>query len=116
MCGISGIFDRSGKTPKDSSIKLMNSFMDKRGPDHEAVYTSEYIGLGHRRLSIIDLSQNAMQPMASEEYGTMILFNGEIYNHSDLRKRLENKNIIFKTSHSDTELLLLGLSEFGLRF
>ena len=89
MCGISGIFDRSGKTPKDSSIKLMNSFMDKRGPDHEAVYTSEYIGLGHRRLSIIDLSQNAMQPMASEEYGTMILFNGEIYNHMNLRNELK---------------------------
>ena len=125
MCGFLGLI--SNDEINIDRLEESNKFNICRGPDSKAIINNKTNQLSStlddlnysfifNRLSIIDLSQNAMQPMASEEYGTMILFNGEIYNHRDLRKRLENKNIIFKTSHSDTELLLLGLSEFGLSF
>ena len=68
------------------------------------------------RLSILDLSETASQPMISEEYRTSILFNGEIYNHKELRAYLEDLGIKFKSNHSDTEVALLGLSKFGVSF
>ncbi len=68
------------------------------------------------RLSILDLSETASQPMISEEYRTSILFNGEIYNHKELRTYLEDLGIKFKSNHSDTEVALLGLSKFGVSF
>ena len=125
MCGFLGLI--SNDEVNIDKLEESNKFNICRGPDSKAIINNKTNQLSStlnnlnysfifNRLSIIDLSQNAMQPMASEEYGTMILFNGEIYNHRDLRKKLENKNIMFRTSHSDTELLLLGLSEFGLSF
>lgn len=125
MCGFLGLI--SSDEINIDKLEESNKFNICRGPDSKATINNKTNQLSDtldnlnysfifNRLSIIDLSQNAMQPMASEEYGTMILFNGEIYNHRDLRKKLESKNIRFKTSHSDTELLLLGLSEFGLSF
>ncbi len=75
--------------------------------------TSLNFSLIFNRLSIIDLSKKASQPMYSKEFNTMILFNGEIYNHRDLRKDLENKGIKFFSNHSDTEVLLNGLSFYG---
>lgn len=68
------------------------------------------------RLSILDLSETASQPMISEEFETSILFNGEIYNHKELRTYLEDLGISFKSDHSDTEVALLGLSKFGTNF
>ena len=125
MCGFLGLI--SNDEINIDKLEESNKFNICRGPDSKAIINNKTNQLSStlnnlnysfifNRLSIIDLSQNAMQPMASEEYGTMILFNGEIYNHRDLRKKLENKNIMFRTSHSDTELLLLGISEFGLSF
>ena len=74
------------------------------------------LSLIFNRLSIIDLSDKASQPMISKDYQTLLLFNGEIYNNLDLRKSLENKGIKFDSHHSDTETLLLGLSSEGLDF
>ena len=68
------------------------------------------------RLSIIDLSDHATQPMFSRQFNTLIMFNGEIYNHRELRTELEKKKVDFNTSHSDTELLLNGLSVEGISF
>ena len=88
--------------------------INKRGSLHEFnEKTSLNFSLMFNRLSIIDLSEKASQPMYSKEFNTMILFNGEIYNHRDLRKDLENKGIKFFTNHSDTEVLLNGLSFYG---
>ena len=68
------------------------------------------------RLSILDLTDEADQPMFSNETNDMIMFNGEIYNHAELRKELESEGIKFKTSHSDTEVILKGLSTYGPKF
>ena len=68
------------------------------------------------RLSIIDLSENASQPMFSKQFNTLMMFNGEIYNHRELRSRLESLKIDFKSSHSDSETLLNGISYHGLDF
>ena len=74
------------------------------------------LSLIFNRLSIVDLSNKASQPMISKDFQTLILFNGEIYNNLDLRKNLENKGIKFNSHHSDTETLLLGLSYYGIEF
>ena len=68
------------------------------------------------RLSIVDLSPQAMQPMYSKRFNSWILFNGEIFNHRELRSFLEKKGVQFQTSHSDTEVLLNGISQFGDKF
>ena len=68
------------------------------------------------RLSVIDLSEDAMQPMYSESSNTMILFNGEIYNYKELRRELESKGSRFNTNNSDTEVLLIGITNYGLSF
>ena len=78
---------------------------EKRGPDHQAIYHDEFAGLGHRRLSIIDTSAIAHQPMWDETNRYCIIFNGEIFNFQELKKELEQKGISF-FSHSDTEVLL----------
>jgi asparagine synthase (glutamine-hydrolysing) len=79
--------------------------MDKRGPDYQEIYTDEFTGLGHRRLSIIDTSSVAHQPMWDESKRYCIVFNGEIFNFQELRAELEKQRISFR-SHSDTEVLL----------
>ena len=65
------------------------------------------------RLSIIDLSEEASQPMISDKYKTILFFNGEIFNHNELRKELEKDGEVFKTNHSDSEVVLIGLSKYG---
>ncbi len=95
----------------DSIKRSQGRFSDIEKFDSRSFYCFLF-----NRLSIIDLSEEAMQPMTSEEYKTIILFNGEIYNHRELRSLLENKGIKFKTSHSDTEVLLNGFSYYGPSF
>lgn len=76
----------------------------------------EKIGLGHRRLSIIDLSENATQPMTNEDGKVVLAFNGEIYNHAELRLRLEKEsNHKWKTDHSDTEVIIHAYEEWGIK-
>src|SRR5690242_3089780 len=103
MCGITGImtFNLVGKFNK-IHITAATSCISKRGPDFQDVYTDEWVGLGHRRLSIIDTSAIAHQPMWDESKRYAIVFNGEIFNYRELRKQLEEKGVSF-ISHSDTE-------------
>lgn len=113
MCGITGIYDTHGKNPvREGDLTRMRDTMRYRGPDSAGVYISPdgRIGLGHRRLAIIDLSPAGHQPM---RYGSLwITFNGEIYNFKELRDELKNKGHIFK-SQSDTEVILAAYAEWG---
>jgi asparagine synthase (glutamine-hydrolysing) len=106
MCGITGIFafNLVGKFNL-INITAATTALSKRGPDHQGVYTDSFVGLGHRRLSIIDTSSAAHQPMWDEEKRYCIIFNGEIFNFLELKKELEAKGVSFST-HSDTEVLL----------
>jgi asparagine synthase (glutamine-hydrolysing) len=109
MCGITGIFSYSKHALQVNTqeLKRVSDHMVKRGPDAAGIWSSEErnIGLAHRRLSIIDLSEAGAQPMFTEDKRYVITFNGEIYNFQSLKKDLENKGVSFK-SHSDTEVLL----------
>jgi asparagine synthase (glutamine-hydrolysing) len=106
MCGIAGVL-RINKSVSISELKRMTDIISHRGPDGEGHWINEKgnIGLGHRRLSIIDLSNHASQPMHLMDERYSITFNGEIYNYLELKKELENQGIQFRTN-SDTEVLL----------
>ena len=108
MCGIVGFVSKEKE--KKKLIKKMADKIAHRGPDGEGYYMDEYIALGHRRLSIIDLS-TGNQPMFNENNTKVVIFNGEIYNYIELRNELE-KTHQFKTS-SDTEVLIHGYEEWG---
>jgi asparagine synthase (glutamine-hydrolysing) len=116
MCGINGIFAyHYAANPIDrSELVRTRDHMIKRGPDDAGVWISgnERMGLGHRRLSIIDLSDAAAQPMVSADGKLVVTFNGEIYNYRHLRRRLEAKGRVFRTQ-SDTEVLLHLYAEKG---
>ena len=106
MCGIVGF-----APVKENGAEILKQMMDRiahRGPDGEGQFVDEYVALGHRRLSIIDLA-GGTQPMATEHL--VVVFNGEIYNYLELKKELENKGHHFKTN-SDTEVLLHGYEEY----
>ena len=108
MCGICGFSGKADKTV----LKKMNYCLIHRGPDGFGEFEDEGISLGHMRLKIIDLSQNAKQPMQNEDGSLTVVFNGEIYNFLDLKKKLK-KNHSFK-SESDTEILLHLYEEMGV--
>ena len=110
MCGISGFIDFNKKTTL-SVLEKMNRVMAHRGPDGEGyeIYNTDtaIVGLGHRRLSIIDLTEGGRQP---KTFGNLHLtFNGEIYNYAEIKVKLEEKGHQFD-SHSDTKSLLVSLS------
>lgn len=109
MCGIVGFVN--DKKDKKKIIKKMNDKIIHRGPDSEGFFTDDFIALGHRRLSIIDLS-SGLQPMYNEDKTMVIVFNGEIYNYIELRTELKKKKHKFATS-CDTEVLLHGYEEWG---
>ncbi|NJO32070.1 MAG: asparagine synthetase B, partial [Rhodospirillales bacterium] len=94
----------------------MRDTMLHRGPDGGGTWVAArgHIGLGHRRLSIVDLSTSANQPMPNETESVWITFNGEIYNHSQFRGELERAGHRFRTDHSDTEVLVHGFEQWGL--
>lgn len=108
MCGICGFNWKDEKLVREMSESLKH-----RGPDAEGIYADNKISLGHRRLSIIDLSDNARQPMSDSENSLVIVYNGEIYNFMDLRKDLESKGYSFK-SKSDTEVIIYAYKEYGI--
>jgi asparagine synthase (glutamine-hydrolysing) len=121
MCGLVGAlsFNSSDFRIKNSYIKKMRDTMTHRGPNGKGCWINKdrKIGFGHRRLSIIDLSQAANQPMSNSEGSITLVFNGEIYNHSAIRSELEILNkYIWKTNHSDTEVLLYAFQEWGISF
>ena len=119
MCGIAGILTFNGGSFEVTAPYLvrMRDTMSHRGPDGAGVFISpdRRVGLGHRRLSIIDLSENASQPMANEDETLWIVFNGEIYNHAEIRAELEKLGRHrWKTDHSDTEVILHAFEEWGV--
>ena len=95
----------------------MNNTIFHRGPDGDGTYVSRdgKVGLGHRRLSIIDLSEGGAQPMSNREETIWVSFNGEIYNHASLRMELEGRGCRFRSHHSDTEVLVQGYQAWGMR-
>ena len=114
MCGIVGKVSYGGITQKDiDDIKNMSTAIAHRGPDSEGFYSDENVAFGHRRLSILDISTAANQPMTDDENTLVLIFNGEVYNHLEIRERLKSK-YNFKTDHSDTETILYAYKEWGL--
>ena len=115
MCGIAGILHLDGhQLIGDELLKKMAGCLVHRGPDSHGFFMSGPVGLAHRRLSIIDLKSGA-QPMFNEDNTIVVVYNGEIYNHLDLRLTLEAKGHTYRT-HSDTEAILHSYEEFGRDF
>lgn len=114
MCGIAGIFSFDHKTER-VRIERMCDALSHRGPDDSGIHISpdSKVLLGHRRLSIIDLSSSARQPLSNEDDTIWISYNGEIYNYQELRKELDVRGHRFK-SQSDTEVIIHGYEEWGI--
>ncbi len=114
MCGIVGVYSRNGAGVDPAAVVAMRDTMTHRGPDDCGLWSSPEgdVVLGHRRLSIVDLSEHGRQPMANEDGSVQISFNGEIYNHAQLRPELERRGHRFR-SHCDTEVLLHLYEEHG---
>src|SRR5215510_13279931 len=109
MCGICGMVGR----PERDALGRMASAMVHRGPDDDGFYLDEVAGLGFRRLSIIDVA-GGHQPLTNESGRLQLVFNGEIYNHQELREKLEARGHRFRT-HSDGEVILHLYEEKGAR-
>ncbi|MFW6145611.1 MAG: asparagine synthetase B family protein, partial [bacterium] len=112
MCGIAGIFNLKGETVPSDVLKKMSKAIAPRGPDGEGHFIKKNIGLAHRRLSVIDPSERAAQPMHSRDRNWVVVFNGCIYNYPEIKKELKAKGYSF-VSHSDTEVIAEGLSAYG---
>ncbi len=119
MCGLTGFIDLSRGTSADelrARVTVMADTLRHRGPDDAGVWVDEAAGvaLGHRRLSILDLSPLGHQPMFSHDSRWCIVYNGEIYNHGELRRDLQARGVQFKST-SDTETLVEGFAAWGVR-
>ena len=114
MCGIAGIFliKQSGEPPSPEAIRSMTDALEHRGPDGSGLFENKRIALGHRRLSIIDLSANGAQPMFNEDRSLVLVFNGEIYNFQILRTMLELDGHTF-LSNSDGEVIVHLYEKYG---
>jgi len=112
MCGIAGIYCFNGAPVDFVLLKRMTGVLTHRGPDGEGFFESGPIGLGHRRLAIIDLSSSGHQPMSNEDGTVWITYNGEIYNFIELRRELENKGHRF-CSQTDSEVIIHAYEEWG---
>src|SRR5512139_1061909 len=117
MCGIVGIYSFQGQPIESDKRATMRYTMTHRGPDGAGLWVSadRTVGLAHRRLSIIDLSEEANQPMSNEDGSLWVIFNGEIYNHGEIRLDLERLGgHQWKTDHSDTEVILHAFEQWGI--
>ena len=112
MCGIAGIVNRNGEPVSPALLRRMIGALAHRGPDGEDVLADGTVGLAHRRLAIIDLTQAGRQPMASLDGRYVISYNGEIYNFQELRAELQGKGCRF-VSRTDTEVLLNAWATWG---
>lgn len=112
MCGIAGIVRLDGSSVDSGQLDRMTDSLAHRGPDGRGVFLDRNVGLGHRRLAILDLSEAGHQPMLSRDQQSIITFNGEIYNFQEERAILETKGYRFH-SHCDTEVLLALYEEYG---
>jgi asparagine synthase (glutamine-hydrolysing) len=116
MCGITGIIQFASSASTDTKVepgvvRRMCDVMAHRGPDDDGIYTAGPVGLGMRRLSIVDLT-TGHQPLSNEDGTAWIVFNGEIYNHAELRPQLEARGHVYRT-HSDTETIIHLYEEYG---
>ncbi len=115
MCGISGAINFSQIEKEDIKyIKQFNESILHRGPDASGIYSDKNVVFGHTRLSIIDLSENSNQPMVSGDEDVVVVFNGEIYNHQEIKDELKDE-FVFKTDHSDTEVILNAYKKWGIK-
>ena len=112
MCGIVGIWQRNGAGANPALIERMLATILHRGPDAGGVWAEGRIALGHRRLSIIDLSAAGHQPMLSSDRRGVLAYNGEIYNYPALRLQLQQEGVAF-VGKSDTEVVLAALHSWG---
>ncbi len=115
MCGISGELRFDGRPVRPDLVAAMTQRLASRGPDGSGLWASSRVALGHRRLAIIDLSKRGDQPMVDAELGLVVVFNGCIYNHRELRKELEAGGYGF-FSTSDTEVVLKAYHRWGSAF
>ena len=109
MCGICGFNWEDRQLVKDMACQIKH-----RGPDQEGDYTDSNVSLGHKRLSIIDLSEKGKQPMSNEDGSVWLVYNGEIYNFAEIKEKLEKKGHKFK-SHTDSEVIVHAYEEYGIK-
>ena len=112
MCGIAGILQFDGSNVSKPILQAMTRVLSHRGPDGEGFYISGPVGLGHRRLAIIDLSPAGIQPICNEDQTIWIIYNGEIYNFKDIRQELLQRGHSFH-SNTDTEVIVHAYEEWG---
>lgn len=112
MCGICGVVNLKGEEVSPVLLHKMTDAIAHRGPDGEGWYHEKNVGLGHRRLAILDLSEAGHQPMVTRDGRFALTYNGEIYNHTDIRAELEGLGHQFK-SRTDSEVVLLAWAEWG---
>ncbi|MFI7575517.1 N-acetylglutaminylglutamine amidotransferase [Micromonospora sp. NPDC049497] len=115
MCGISGEARFDGTTPDADAVTRMTEAMRSRGPDGEGLWSDGWVTLGHRRLTIIDLSDAGGQPMVREDLGLALVFNGCVYNYPELREELRAAGHVFHST-SDTEVILVAYAQWGEDF
>jgi asparagine synthase (glutamine-hydrolysing) len=113
MCGICGVWHFDGQSPSSETLSAMTDRLQHRGPDGQGIYINGAIGLGHRRLAVIDLSDSGQQPMPNEDHSVWITYNGEIYNYTEIREVLCERGHVF-LSESDTEVILHAYEEWGV--
>src|SRR5262245_31891165 len=120
MCGIVGIVNTEPRPPVSAPLLCrMRDVMHHRGPDADGLWISDdgQVGFGFRRLAIVDLSPRANQPMSNEDDSLRVVFNGEIYNHAEIRRELQALGgHRWKTDHSDTEVILHAFEQWGIEF
>ena len=114
MCGICGLRLFQGGKPELDQIRSMLDRLERRGPDHEGSFSDGPLAMGHRRLSILDLSFHSNQPMVDQELGLALVFNGTIYNYLQLRRELEELGHRFMST-GDTEVVLKAYAQWGER-
>ena len=117
MCGIAGVIARDREPVAAPVLEEMRDAMAHRGPDGTGLWVSAdgSVGLAHRRLAIINLTPDADQPMTNEDGSIRLIFNGEIYNHAEIRRELESRGgHTWRTDHSDTEVIIHAFEEWGI--
>ena len=111
MCGIAGVARSEPEGVRESMLARMAHALAHRGPDGRGVWADEWAGLAHTRLSVVDLAAGA-QPLPNEDGQVLVTYNGEIYNHADLRRELEALGHVFRT-RCDTEVVVHGYEQWG---
>jgi asparagine synthase (glutamine-hydrolysing) len=112
MCGITGLIHLNGEPVSPVLLKRMTDAIAHRGTDGEGQWIEGNVGIGHRRLAIIDLSHAGHQPMISADHRYVLSYNGEIYNYRELRTDLESEGVLFR-SNTDSEVMLYALAQWG---